>query len=118
MCYLAGDGPSAISREGVSSCGSRALEHRLSGCGARASLPCGVRDAPESGPGLRPLHEQVCCSPLSRRGGVFISVCSERFCLFTLRTFHFSSDLCVWLLLFFFPAVLHSLWGLSSLGRD
>ena len=34
---------------GLSSCGSYALEHRLSSCGAQAELPCGMRDLPRSG---------------------------------------------------------------------
>ena len=38
---------------GLSSCSSRALEHRLSSCGARASLLCGMWDLP--GPGLEPM---------------------------------------------------------------
>ena len=38
---------------GLSSCGSRALEHRLSSCGAWASLLCGMWDLP--GPGLEPV---------------------------------------------------------------
>ena len=39
-------------RAGFSSCGSRALEHRLSSCGAQASLLCSMGDLP--GPGLEP----------------------------------------------------------------
>ena len=38
---------------GFSSCGSRALEHRLSSCGAWASLLHGMWDLP--GPGLEPM---------------------------------------------------------------
>ena len=38
---------------GLSSCGSRALEHRLSSCGAWAQLLCGMWDFP--GPGLEPM---------------------------------------------------------------
>ena len=38
---------------GFSSCGLRALEHRLSSCGARASLLCGMRNLPR--PGLEPV---------------------------------------------------------------
>ena len=38
---------------GFSSCGSQALERRLSSCGARASLLCGMWDLP--GPGLEPV---------------------------------------------------------------
>ena len=37
----------------VNSCGSRALEHRLGGCGARAKLLCGMWDL--SGPGIEPV---------------------------------------------------------------
>ena len=40
-------------RVGFSSCGSRALEHRLSSCGAGAQLLCGMSDL--SGPGLEPM---------------------------------------------------------------
>ena len=38
---------------GLSSCGLRALERRLSSCGARAYLLCGMWDLP--GPGLEPV---------------------------------------------------------------
>ena len=38
---------------GLSSCGSRALEHRLSSCGAQAQLLRGMWDLP--GPGLKPV---------------------------------------------------------------
>ena len=38
---------------GLSSCGSQALERRLSSCGARASLLCSMWDLP--GPGLKPV---------------------------------------------------------------
>ena len=38
---------------GFSNCGSRALEHRLSSCGARAQLLHGMWDLP--GPGLQPV---------------------------------------------------------------
>ena len=38
---------------GLSSCGSQALEHRLSSCGARAQLLRGMWDLP--GPGLKPV---------------------------------------------------------------
>ena len=37
---------------GLSSCGSRALEHRLSSCGTRAQMLRGMWDLP--GPGLEP----------------------------------------------------------------
>ena len=39
--------------KGFSSCGSWALEHRLSSCGARDELLCGMWDLP--GPGLEPV---------------------------------------------------------------
>ena len=42
---------------GLSSCGSRALELRLSNCGAQAYLLRGMWDLP--GPGLKPLYWQV-----------------------------------------------------------
>ena len=38
---------------GLSSCGSQALEHRLSGCGIPAWLLHGLRDLP--GPGIEPV---------------------------------------------------------------
>ena len=38
---------------GLSSCGSQALEHRLSSCGTWAQLLCGMWDLP--GPGLEPV---------------------------------------------------------------
>ena len=44
---------SVVVAQGLSSCGSRALEHRLGSCGARAQLLCGVWDPP--GPGLEPV---------------------------------------------------------------
>ena len=44
---------SVVVARGLSSCGSRALEHRLSSCGSRAYLPCGMWDLP--GPGLEPV---------------------------------------------------------------
>ena len=40
-------------RAGLSSCGSWALERRLSSCGARVLLLCGIWDLP--GPGLEPM---------------------------------------------------------------
>ena len=50
----AGHGLQAGSRRaGFSSCGSRALERRLSSCGARIQLLRGMRDPP--GPGLKPV---------------------------------------------------------------
>ena len=39
--------------EGFSSCGSQALKHRVSRCGAQAFLPLGTWDFP--GPGIKPL---------------------------------------------------------------
>ena len=44
---------SAVVARGLSSCGSRALEHNLSSCGARASLLQGMWDPP--GPRLEPV---------------------------------------------------------------
>ena len=40
-------------RVGFSSCGTRALERRLSSCGSRAQLLCGMWDLPR--PGLEPV---------------------------------------------------------------
>ena len=37
-----------LGNEGFSSCGSQALEHRLSTCGAQALLPCSMWDLPRS----------------------------------------------------------------------
>ena len=48
-----GTGASVVVARGLSSCGSGALEHRLSSCGARAQLLCGMWDLP--GPGLEPV---------------------------------------------------------------
>ena len=44
---------SVVVAHGLSSCGLRALEHRLSSCGAGAQLLCGMWDLP--GPGLEPV---------------------------------------------------------------
>ena len=44
---------SIVVARGLSSCGSQALEHRLSSCGTRAELLCGMWDLP--GPGLEPV---------------------------------------------------------------
>ena len=44
---------SVVVTRGLSSCGSQALEGRLSSCGARASLLRGVWDLP--GPGIEPV---------------------------------------------------------------
>ena len=44
---------SVVVARGFSSCGSQALEHKLSSCGARASLLRGMWDLP--GPGLKPV---------------------------------------------------------------
>jgi len=50
------------------SCGSRAVEHRLSSHGARAYLLCGMWDLPGQGPNLGLLHWQVDSLPLSHQG--------------------------------------------------
>ena len=44
---------SVVVARGLSSCGSQALEHRLSSCGARAQLLPGMWDLP--GPGPKPM---------------------------------------------------------------
>ena len=44
---------SVVVARGLSSCGLRALEHRLSSCGTRAQLRRGMWDLP--GPGLEPV---------------------------------------------------------------
>ena len=43
---------SAVAARGLCSCGSQALEHRLSGCGAEALLLCNMWDLPS--PGIQP----------------------------------------------------------------
>ena len=48
---------SVVVARGFSSCGSQALEHRLSSCGSRASLLRGMWDLP--GPGLEPLSSAL-----------------------------------------------------------
>ena len=48
-----GAGASVVVVHGLSSCGSQVLESRLSSCGARAQLLCGMWDLP--GPGLKPV---------------------------------------------------------------
>ena len=45
--------PSAVAAHRLRSCGSQALEHRLSNCGTWASLLCGIWDLP--GPGIEPV---------------------------------------------------------------
>ena len=44
---------SVVAAHGLCSCGSQALEHRLSSCGARAWQLCGMGDLPGSGIELR-----------------------------------------------------------------
>ena len=44
---------SVVAARGLSSCGLRAVEYRLSSCGAQAQLLCGMWDLP--GPGLKPM---------------------------------------------------------------
>ena len=51
---VAGHGrASVVAAHGLSSCGWRALECRLSSCGAQALLLCGMWDLP--GPGIEPV---------------------------------------------------------------
>ena len=61
-------GARALGPVDFSSCGSWALERRLSGCGSRASLLRGLGDLP--GPGIKPtaLHWQVGSLPPSHLG--------------------------------------------------
>ena len=54
---------SVVAARGLSSCGSRALEHRLSSCGTRA---CGI--FPDQGSNPCPLHWQADSQPLRHRG--------------------------------------------------
>ena len=53
-----GTQPSVVAVCGLSSCGSRALEHRLSSCGTLAQLLRGMWDL--SGPGLEPWVPCIC----------------------------------------------------------
>ena len=77
---------------GFSCCGARALEHRLSSCGAQAQLLCGMWDPP--GPGLEPcsLHGQADSQPLRHQGSPRVC-CSLNFqILLTLEQHRF--ELC------------------------
>ena len=67
-------------REGFSSCGSRALEHRLSSCGTQAQLLCGMWDLP--GPGLELLSPALAGGLLTTAppGESLISVLSAYNC--------------------------------------
>ena len=61
-------------RVGFSSCGSRALGHRLSNCGKRAYLLCSMWDLP--GPGLKPVSPALAGGflttvPPGKPGGCF-----------------------------------------------
>ena len=53
LCFNCGGSsfcrPQALGLTGFSSCGSQALEHRLSGCGAQAQVLRGMRYLPRSG---------------------------------------------------------------------
>ena len=51
--WALGTQASVVVAQGLSSCGSRALERRLSSCGVQAELLCGMWDLP--GPGLEPV---------------------------------------------------------------
>ena len=51
--WALGTWPSVVVAHGLTSCGLRALECRLSSCGAQAWLLCGMWDLP--GPGLEPV---------------------------------------------------------------
>ena len=53
LLLLRSMGSSVVEARGLSSCGSWALECRLSSCGTRAELLCGMWDLP--GPGLEPV---------------------------------------------------------------
>ena len=59
---------SVVVARGLSSCGTQALERRLSSCGARASLLRGMWDLPR--PGLKPV------SPVLAGG--FFNHCATR----------------------------------------
>ena len=66
---------------GFSSCGSRALERRLSSCGARAKLLCSMWDLP--GPGLEPVSPELA-------GGLLTSVPPGKSCNCLMK--HFYND--------------------------
>ena len=53
---------------GFSSCGSRTLERRLSSCGSRVQLLCGMWDPPGQGSNPCPLHWQADSQPLRHQG--------------------------------------------------
>ena len=55
--WLWGVRASVVAAGGLSSCGSRTPEYRLSSCGTRAWWPCGMWDLP--GPGIEPLSSAL-----------------------------------------------------------
>ena len=75
---------SVVVAHGLSSCGSRALECRLSSCGTRASLLCSMWDLP--GPGLDPV------SPSLAGGFLTTALPGKPLVFFLAKTFYFSQD--------------------------
>ena len=61
-----------------SSCGSWALEHRVSSCGAQAEMPVACGIFPTQGWTLCPLHWQVNSLPLSHLGSPRVEVFKSR----------------------------------------
>ena len=99
---------SVIAARGLSSCGLRALECRLSSCGARAQLLQGMWDLP--GPGLEPMSPALAGGFLTTAPPGKPCSCTFYFYLFIVHYIYFY--------LFSFLATPHSLWDLSSLTRD
>ena len=65
---------SGFRARGLSSWGSRALEHRLSGCGSRAELLHGMCDLPDQGLNLSLLRWQADSLPPSTREALYASL--------------------------------------------
>ena len=115
-CCVAGDGPSAVGHEGLRAvaCGPGAQAQWLRRAGAVSPRRAGP---PEPGTDPCLLHEQLHSWPRSLGETLLFPVCSGGSCL-SILCICSSSGLCVRPLLFLFLAVPHSLWDLSSLGRD
>ena len=63
-----GEQPSVVVARGLSSCGSRALECRLSSCGTGLSCPMACGIFPDQGSNPCPLHWQVDSQALRHQG--------------------------------------------------
>ena len=102
-------------RAGFSSCDSRALERRLSSCGTRAQLLCGMWDLP--GPGLEPLSPALAGGFLTTAPPgkpllkIFFFLMWTIFKVFT----EFVTILLLFYVLVFWP---RGTWDLSSPTRD